>query len=104
MTSDDEDCLYRVACALTKLGVEEPHELVGRLLVNPKPIVLCQVPLVDGLSEPVQRLLRNEAARVLESEGLAHVRNGKTVRLYQTSKSIRIGRSMVPPKRTPADG
>lgn len=94
MTEEDKDCLFRVATEITKFGAKDYEELVAHLLTKHSPLVLDEIPLVEGLPELAQRLCRNEIANILEREGLAQRRRGKTVRLYSTAKGLRIGKSM----------
>ena len=95
MTEEDKDCLFRVATEITKFGAKDYEELVAHLLTKQKPLVMNEIPLVEGLPELAQRLARNEIAKILEREGLAQRRNGKTVRLYPTNKGLRLGKDLV---------
>lgn len=95
MTEEDKDCLFRAATEITKFGARDFAELIGHLLVKQKPLVVDEIPLIDGLPPLAQHLARNEIAHILEREGLAQRRNGKTVRLYATAKALRIGKSMM---------
>lgn len=92
MTEEEKKALAKVATTLTEIGVADADELLAHLLTKHSPLVLREIKLIPGLSEKIGDYAKTAAAVLLEKEGLAQRRNGKTVRLYPTNKGLRLGK------------